>query len=271
MFNIMDAVEEAVQTGPDMNESQGGGDFERELPAEGFVKLRLISYIEIGKHSQNYNGDVKINDKVKLQFELSGPKHPPIKMGDALVPHVITITENLSLSEKANFFKLFNKLNPTKEYRHFSQLLGKAFVGTVVQNSKGEGTDKKTYANLRDANGYTIRPAFVDDPETGDKKPVQVDPPVNALKCFLWGASPKFLQPMWDTLFIDGKYEDKKDKEGNVVKEGRSKNFWQDTIMSAVNFTGSPIEQLLKAGGTPDVPDAEKPLGGGVADPLAGV
>jgi len=269
MFNIQDAIHEAAETGPNMTEAQGGGDFERELPAEGFVRLRLVSYIEIGKHSQNYNGDVKLNDKVKLQFELSGPKHPPQKIGDNLVPHIITITENLSLNEKANFFKLFNKLNHTKQYRHFSQMLGQAFVGTVVHNSKGEGADKKTYANLRDANGYTIKPAFVDDPETGEPRPVQVDPPMSPLKCFLWNASDKFLKPMWDTLFIDGKYDDKKDKDGNVVKEGRSKNFWQDTIMSAVNFTGSPIHQLLSAGGTPDLPDAEKPTGG--ADPLAGV
>lgn len=285
MFDIQAAVEQAAAEGPNMNEATSGGDFERELPVEGLVRLRLITYIELGKHESTYKGETKVKDKVLLQFELSGPRHPPVVLEDGRkLPQIINVNETLSLGEKANFFKLFKRLNHTGVHKHFAQLLGGTpLLGTIVHNSTGEGDAKKTYANLRDDAGYTIRPPFVDDPETGESRAVQVDPAITPLKCFLWNFPSK---EMWDSLFIDGRWDDKKDASGKVIKEGSSKNYYQNTIKAAKNFAGSPLQELLFAGDAlADLPESEAPArtdedkqagteadaGGAAADPLAGV
>ncbi len=260
MFNPQEAIAAAAKLAPNMNEAQGGGDFQRELPAEGLCRLRLTGYIELGQHEQDFKGEKKLKDRVALTFELSGPRHQPMKIGEVEVPHTITITEALSLNEKANFFKLFKRLNHTGEFTHFAQLLNGEFIGNIHHNVVGEGDNKKTYANLRGADGYTIRPPFTVnvDAETGEETQIRLkaDPAKAPLKCFLWNFPSK---EMWDSLFIDGKWDDQKDKDGKVIKEGTSKNYWQNRIKAAKNFKGSPMAEILFAGGEPDLPGAETP------------
>jgi hypothetical protein len=286
MFNIQAAVERAAAEGPNMTEAVGGGDFPDRAPAaEGLVRLRLIGYIEIGDHAKEFKGEKKTKPFVKLQFELSGPKHPPLEFEGRKSPQIITLTETLSLNEKANFFKLFKRLNYQGKHTHFAQMLGEDFLGTVHHNVVGEGADKKTYANLRDDAGYTIRPPFIDvydeATDTTSQRRIPVDKPLSPLRCFLWNFADK---PMWDSLFIDGSYEDKKDKDGKVIRAGTSKNYWQNLIRSALNFKGSPAAEILFAGGEPDLPESETPerdplavqagieaKAGAAADPLAGV
>lgn len=288
-FDVQSAIAAAVEVGPDMNEAKAGGGGDWTPPAAGAVRLRLISYIELGIHDDEWNGQTRKKEKVALQFELSGPKHPPREFDGKKVPDILTLTMNKSLSEKAGFFKLFKRLNHTGEYKHFAQLLGKPFKGIIHHVEKGEGDKKKVYANLFDDAGYTIAPAFYEamDPETGDLRslPLPVDEPLSPLRCFIWDA-PAQLKEMWDSLFIDGRYDDKKDDKGNVVKEGKSKNHWQNTIKAASNFSGSAIHELLFAGGEPDLSAgaASKPerseeniqksadaKAGAEADPLAGI
>lgn len=274
MLNIQEAIAQAAAKSPNMNEAQGGGDFERVLPVAGLVRLRLVSYIELGKHAGEYQGKPKISEKVMLTFELSGPKHPPREIEvdgvKKLIPMTITVNENISLNEKANFFRLFKRLNHTGEYTHFAQLLGKGFLGTIV-HAADKKDPKIIYANLRDDSGYTIRPAYHEDLE-GNSVKVEVDAPLSPLRCFLWNFASK---DMWDSLFIDGRWEDKKDDKGEVIKEGASKNYIQNRIKAATNFAGSPIAEILFSGGdAPDLGDAETPArdegGGASADPLAG-
>lgn len=270
----------AAQT--DMNEaSKGGGT--RTLPEQGMVRLRLISYIELGIHDDEYKGVIKKPNKVVLQFELSGPKHPPTTLEDGrVIPQVITINEKISLNEKANFYKLFKRMNHTGTFTHMAEMLGTEFLGTVVHVTKGEGADAKSYANLRDDGGYTIRPPFVEDAETGESKRITVAPALTPIKCFLWDYACK---EDWDSIFIDGVWDDRKDATGKVTEVGRSKNFYQQQIKAANNFAGSAIADLLFAGlAEPDLDDAETPdrsdddIQAGVerkskaaADPLEGV
>jgi hypothetical protein len=281
MFDVQSAIAAAVETGPDMTQAKAaGGNF--DPPAAGPVRLRLVSYIELGVVEDEWKGQKRMKEKVALQFECSGPKHPSRQLDDGRkMADLITINLNLSLSEKAGFYKLFQRLNHTGEYKHFAQLLGKPFIGTIIHNEK-EG---KTYANLQDAEGaFTIRPPFREDFDTGESVPVPVDEPVTPLKCFIWGAPEAALKGMWDSIFIDGRHDDKKDEKTGEVTPGRSKNYWQDRIKAATNFPGSPIAELLFAGGAIDLPEAEKPArksadvqasadakAGADADPLAGL
>lgn len=274
--SIQGAINEAAEQ-TNMNEAQTGGG-ERRVPEAGVCRLRFIGYIERGSHhDEKYKKD---KDEVLLQFELSGPKHEPFEIDGKKIPHVITITENLSLNEKANFYKLFKRMNYTGEYTHMAQMLGKDFLGTVCLRDNGkEGKEKRVYANLRDDGGYTIRPPFFEDPETGESRKIEVQPALTPLRCFLFDYATK---EMWDSIFIDGRWDDQTDEAGNVVKEGRSKNVHQNRIKESQNFAGSPMSELLMGEGLPW--EAEKPErkegaaeGGGAAndpgngDPLADV
>lgn len=237
MVDFSKAVAEAAaQT--NMNEATKGGG-ERRVPEAGLTRLRFISYIELGKHhDEKYKKD---KEEVVLQFELSGPKHPVLELDDGRkVPFVITIRESKSLNEKANFYKLFRRMNYTGEHTHFAEMLGKEFLGTVV-HSKKEGSDV-VYANLRDDGGYTIRPPFVEDPETGESRKIEVSAPLSAQRCLLFDYADK---EQWDSIFIDGAYDEEKDKDGNVTKAARSKNVYQTRIREAKNFQGSSVEKLL--------------------------
>jgi hypothetical protein len=203
---------------------------------------------------------------------------------------------NLSMNEKAGFYKLFKRMNHTQSAKHMSQLLGKPFLGTIVHNTHGEGADKKTFANLKDDNGFTIRPPFREgEDEEGNicSIPVEVDPAISPLKCFIWqAATPEHQKMFWDSIFIDGRWDDVVDeKTGAVTRSGKSKNYWQGLIRTAKNYKGSPMADLLgddgdplgdidlSAGGDPEQPErsdenkqaSADQKAGASADPLANI
>ena len=248
----------AAAEGKDMTKAVQGGGGDYEPPAAGPCRLRLIAYIELGKQKGTFQGKPVVKEKVQLVFELSGPKHQPKVMDDGTkLPHRITVTENLSLNEKANFFKLFTRMNYAGAATHMAQLVGEAYLGTVYHRTyKGrDGKDRIAVDLSNKADGYSIRPPRFEDPETGELRVIAVDPPISALRCFLWDYADK---EQWDSLFIDGEYPERKDDKGVVVAKAKSKNVLQHAVLRAVNFDGSPLHALLAAGGgTIDIPDAE--------------
>lgn len=247
-FNIDAAVQQAAKQGPNMNEAQKGGS-SYTPPAEGVCRLRFIGYIEGGKQRHEYQGAVSYKDKVKLVFELSGPKHQPRKLDDGtLIPHRMTIEETLSLSEKANFYKLFRAMNYDGTATHMAQLLGREFLGTVYHKTSKNGN---VYAGLKGPQGYSVRSPKYEDPNTGDVHTISADPLMSELRCFLWEFPSK---PMWDSLYIEGMYDERKDDAGNVISPARSKNVLQEWIQGANNWQGSPMQDILDAGGELDMP-----------------
>ena len=247
MSNILDLANAAAATAANMNEAQkGGGGGDYTPPAEGIARARLVGYVETGIHEKNVGAGKPPVQKpqVKLIFELSGPNHQPKVLEDGTkLPHRITVDENYSLNEKANFYKLFRRMNWEGTATHMSQLLGKEFLLTIKHKVVGEGDKKRTYANIKDDAGYTIQPPRYVDPLSGQTVEVPVDPPISALRLFVWNAEPALLKPMWDSLFIDGEYPAKGDLPA------KSKNVLQNEIKAALNFKDSPIFQLLQTGG----------------------
>lgn len=273
------AIAEAAAKGPDMTQAQtGGGGY--TPPEAGVCLATLVGYIEIGKHETEFKGVKKQPEKVQLIFELAGGKNQP-KVNDKgeKIPHRVTVTENLSLNEKANFFKLFKKLNYNGEAKHCSQLLGKHWLVTVVHSDNGkEGAEKRTYANLRNDDGWTFRaPVRIEGDElAGTAKEIPIAKPeqLSELRLFLWDFPSK---PMWDSLFIDGEYEERKDeKTGKVISPAKSKNVIQAKIKSAINWAESPMAELLGTGEI-DLSELDQPDDQAVAesaaseDPLAGL
>lgn len=254
---------QAVAKGVDMTKAQqGGGDY--TPPPEGPCNLRFISYIEIGKQARKVKGVEQIKPRCLLTFEVSGAKYPVSESGE---PIRITIEETLSLNEKANFFKLFTRMNYDGKAQHITQLLGGAYRGRIVHDKwQGQDGKEKITAVLRNDAGYTITPPRVevekmdeDGNPTGEVevRNVTVAPAISPLKAFLWDFCD---MDQWNSLFIDGEYPARTNDKGEVTHPAKSKNVLQARIKQAKNFVGSPIHTLLASNGKSlDIPDAEDP------------
>ena len=242
----------AAAEGADQTKSVvGGGDY--TPPAAGPALVRLVGYVELGKQKGKFKGAEVIKEKVQLIFELVGKRHA---VEEGQQPHRVTVEESYSLNEKANFFKLFQRLNYKQEAQHIVQLLGEGFKAELIHD-KWTGTDGKerTDVTFKGPGGYTLSPPRKEDEdsETGWVD-VAVPPAKSALRCFLWQQADL---NQWASLFIEGEYPERKNDKGEVTAKARSKNVFQERIKRAVNFQGSPIHTLLVANGQSlDIPDA---------------
>lgn len=244
-MNIDDYINLAATQGPNMSQSPtSGGSDEYTPPPQGVALLRFVGYVEVGQRREDFKGDVKVKDKVKLIFELHGKNYPVKEVNGVQFPQRITITESISFHEKSNFKKLFLAMrNGDESITHMAQLLGRAFKGRVFHKSwVGNDGKTKTFARLRDDTGYSIGPAVAEDPETGETRVLNVPAALSELRLFLWKFADK---KMWDSLYIDGSYGD-----------GRTKNIFQDEIKQALNFTGSAIDRVLNQGGVSEALEA---------------
>lgn len=240
----------AVANGADQTKAvTGGGDY--APPAAGPGMARFIGYVECGKQRGMMKGKEEIKEKVMLIFELVGKRHATDAEAQ---PHRITVTETYSLNEKANFFKLFQRMNYRQDAQHIVQLLGEGFKVEVVHDTWKDRMGKdRIDATLRNAGGHTIAPPRKEDEdsETGWVD-IAVPPARSDLRCFLWNEADL---EQWGSLFIEGEYPERKDDKGVVTAPAKSKNVLQNKIKGAVNFNGSPIHTLLLAGGVPlDLP-----------------
>ena len=235
----------AAAEGADQTKSvAGGGDY--APPAAGPGLARLVGYIELGKQKGTFKGAPVIKEKVMLIFELTGKRHAT---GDTEQPHRVTITETYSLNEKANYYKLFQRMNYRQDAQHMVQLLGEGFKVEVIHDEWTDRQNKKRIdVTFKGPGGYTIAPPRKEDEdsETGWVD-VAVPPARSTLRCFLWEQAD--LQ-QWASLFIEGEYPERKDDKGVVTAPAKSKNVLQHKVMGAVNFNGSPIHTLLLANGT---------------------
>lgn len=262
-LDIKALANEVAATGPNQTEVQASAP--RSLPPEGMANLRFVGYVEVGKHTKKVTGKPdKVEDEVHLVFELSGKNYPVQEFDGEKVPYRVTIKLNLSLNEKAHFYKLFNRMNYEGKATHMAQLLGNAYRGKITHGTIAQNGNK--YLTLRDDSGFTVGPprAEVLDPESGETKFVTltVAEPVSALRLFVWEAAPERLKLMWENIFING-------KDFGEGENKRSANVFQARIQAAVNFQGSPIHQLLSCNGAvADLPDAESGKASTSADPL---
>lgn len=245
-------AEQAAQTGPDYSkQTEGGGDF--KPPAEGNTRVRFTSYIETGIHTTSSG---KFGDKTKprafFEFELSGPKHPPKVLEDGRkIPERISFTLPVGQNKKNDYSKLFKIMTADFPGRkNFAQLLGEAYLGTVVHRKfQKRGGGEGIAAELKNDAGFTIRSTTYEDPATNEVRQVKVDEPISDIRLFLWDLADT---DQWDSIFIDGQYDD-----------GNSKNKFQEAIKAAENLSGSAIEQALIEAGREDelVPAPRKERG----------
>jgi hypothetical protein len=282
--SIEDLIGLAEET-EDQSVVTAGGDFVYELPVEGLTVGRLIEYVELGKRPQKpWQGKSKPPvDMVRLTFELLSPakniKEIEVNGEKRTVAEYITITIAKKQGEKARFKKLFNKLVYGRPIKHLARCLGNAYTITIVHNTVAakDGHPEKKYANIEKDGEWLIGAPFAVDAITGTKTEYPVPGNMHPLKIFLWDNPTK---ETWDSLFIDGTRDVKNDK-GEVIGQ-ESKNWLQESILSAVDFPGSKLQLLLGGVAGSDLPMEEPkaessplpdngPLAGGgvVTDPAA--
>jgi hypothetical protein len=208
-------------------------------PALGIARARFIGYLELGTHEEEYEGRTRDREKVDLVFELSGPNHEPRKLEDGtLIPHRITVQETLSLEPWSNFFRLFADMNRAhgNTRTHMAELLGRAFLVEVFHRKSKDG--KKVYANLKGPNGYNVKGTTVQDPISGKTVVVAVLAPITEIKYFIWDAADL---EMWDSIYIPGEWEARKNEKGEIISPARSKNVLQEKIRKAKNWASHPL------------------------------
>ena len=225
------AAQDVAESGIDMNEAVKGGGGGRLLP-EGYAFGRLVEYIEFGNQPQEFQGQAKDPAlEFTLGFALTGEGY----QNDDGTPYVVrTYNTALSRNEKARAFKLFKALNWKGTAKSFAQLLGETFLVKIKQVPKSK-TDPKIVSRI-DLDGF-LPPL---DPVTRQPYPV-AEAPDDMYRLFLWSRPTK---EAWDSLYIEGEYE------------GKSKNRIQEQILAALDFQGSPLQQLLMQSGVTALPTA---------------
>lgn len=232
-----------AEVADDMNVAEAGGGG-KKLPT-GATLARLVQVVELGEHAQTYQGQSKgAAEEIFLGFELMSPGF----CNDDGTPYLYrTRSIKISRNEKANARKIFLKMNWKNDVATFPELIDGLFLIYFKEvDSKAKPGTKVTVWDTDN-----ILPPL--DPLS--KQPYQAPPGKQEnYKLFVW----KFAnQECWDSLKIDGTYDD-----------GKSKNWIQEKILSAVNFEGSPIQQVL-GGIKGTIPTLAAPAAGVPAVPAA--
>lgn len=225
-------IEDVIETqSVDMLETSTGGG---SVMPEGYALARTVTYIELGMQPQEFGGKAKAPaPEIRLGFKLFGG---PDNCYDGRF--ISTFDTALSNNEKANAKKLFGRLNWAGDMKHFAQSLGRGYLVPikVVTNEK---TKKQT--NRIDVAG--ILPPI--DPVSKSNYPIP-EVGIEDLKYFFFDKPTK---ETWEGLFVEGTYDD-----------GGSKNKIQEKILTALNYPGSALEQLVSGVADLVLPDAAAPV-----------
>lgn len=215
----------AAAQSPDMTEAVKGGGGGRLLPA-GKSLARLVEYVEFGQQPQSYDGAKK---DPALEFQLGFALYSPGYCNDDGTPYIIRPYRTaMSRNEKARAFKLFKSLNWKGTSTHFAQLVGEPFIVDIVNVPKSQ--KDKTIVSRVNLEGF-LPPL---DPLSKQPYPVP-EARDEDIRLFLWEFP---TLEGWNELRIEGTYDD-----------GKSKNVLQEAMLSALDFAGSPLEQLLTGSG----------------------
>ena len=224
--------------------------FERELPKEGLAFLRLIGYVETGKHAPR-NPSHSNSLKCKLTFELSHKRHL-IEIDNKMVPQKFVLNMNKGKTAASGYKKVFNMMNKALGGGHtsFFEMMGKPLLGEIFHNEGKEDDkgNKPKYANLDQSGAYSFRSPTKEDELSGEMITVPVPEVHNEMQGFMWeneSFDDATYIAMWDSLYIDGTKEiDDPKNKGEKIEV--SKNWLQELIMSNLDWEGSTCQALTQ-------------------------
>jgi hypothetical protein len=228
--NLSALIDEAIELQEvDMTqEGSGGGG----LMPEGYAMARLVTYIELGQHPQEYQGKAKAPAReVVAGFKLYGGE-------DNCYDGRFIKTFDLSVSNnpKSALKILFDRLNWEGNMKHMAQALGKGFLVPITIN-KSKTTGKE---------GNRINLAGILPPiDVVSKAKYPIPECEDSDLTYFFFDKPT--TETWASLFVEGNWDD-----------GKSKNRMQEKILTALDYPGSALEQLVSGVVLPDLsPDPE--------------
>ncbi len=246
MTSVNDLINKAAEL-EDQTVAQEFPDYDYPVPPAGKTIGRFSEYIELGEHPEVFKGQEKKEpvEYVRLRFDLLHPakniREIEVEGGKRKVNDYMIVDIPKKLNDRAKFFKLFGVMKGKQDVKHIAQLLGQAFIFNITHNETEKDGKKRTWANLWTKDGWGILPPVVEDPLAGTSQDIskQVPELLNPLRIFLWNNPTK---ETWDSLFIDGMREIKQ-PDGTTKQE--TKNWLQERILSAKDFEGSALQQML--------------------------
>ena len=235
---------------------------ERQIPRAGVALLRLVDYIETGRHEAK-NPQYKPSLKVLLTFELSHPDHM-VEFDGKQVPSKITVRVNKTYSDKGRYIPLFKSMDRAcgGGNNHFVQMIGKPMLAEIYHNKSEDG--KATYANLDIDKAWSFKEPTMLEPLSGVKTPIPVPELVGTPKVFLWeadGVTDDQIVEMWESIHIEGTRTNDKNEEV-------SKNWIQETIMENIEWEGSTAQALTQEHVNLDEEEEEEVAGELVSPPF---
>lgn len=259
LLNIVQGINTAELT--NMTEVQVGGGKSRGLLPTGTAFVRLSGYIEYGKQPQQFNGKPKDPAiEFRLVFTVVGGVGVNLKgeeenfVGeDGFLPTIATFDTTSSQYQKSAAVAYFNALNVApKTATHFIQKIGQLYtlhIGTKKHKTKGTDVQDIDFKQLQPAiNPIDRKPYAQYADKDGNAVTIPELKPEN-IQVFLWhrpeSVSLEQYKAMWDSIHIAGEWEEKKDDSGKVISPKRSKNFIQEKCMSALDFEGSSLQQMI--------------------------
>jgi hypothetical protein len=221
----------------------GSGDGPRILPA-GYAFARLVQYIEVGVHPQEYQGKPKDPClEFYLTFELYGTnaEGEPYTNSDGTPYLFRTWSFREGNNEKSGTYKLFKKLNYAGTAKSFAALIGNGYL-LKFSHEDLPAKDGKPARKRHKCEFDNLLAPF--DPVTKQPYPVPAYRP-ESLGLFFY-RTPK--KAAWDKLFIEGTND-----------AGKSKNWIQEKILSSVDYVGSPLQILLEGTSSAQMPSLGVP------------
>ena len=248
LLNRLRAEADAVAAiSEDMNEATKGGG--GRLLREGYALARLVEYVEFGNQPQTFNGKAK---EPALEFQLGFALWGEGYQNEDGTPYVIRpYSMAYSRNEKSRAFLTFRAMNWKGTATHFAQLLSQGFLVKIENKPKSD--NDKTLVSRLDLKA-TLPPL-----DALSRQPYQIpEAPDDLYRLFLWDKPTK---ESWASIYIDGTYED-----------GNSKNRLQEKCVSALNFSGSALEQMLMGSENLALPTpgGAVPAPGALSAPVAG-
>lgn len=205
----------------------GGGGGAVNWPA-GVYRGRVVEVVEFGLQPQEYQGETKSPSReVRLGVMLFPNQRVKQELGVDVKPKIVRSRPlKVSTNGKAGGKAVFDRLNVTGEYKGFVQFIGDAYRFVLKDYVSKAGRKSQVI-------DWAATTPAIDD-ETGKRLAVP-EAPEESLVLF------SFQKPdiaMWNRLKIDG-----------VREDGSSKNYIQETILSALDFKGSAVEAMLAGEG----------------------
>lgn len=220
LSQVRESANQMAQSSQGLDMSTASKNATYLLP-EGYALARLVEYIETGMHTQEYQGQKKDpRREFRIGFALYGQGY---QKEDGTPRTISSFSMPLFNNERSKAFKLFEMMNYKKDKKNFAQMLGDAFLVKIKHVKASNGTLR---ARL---DTDDVRAPL--DPVSRQLYPVP-DAPENLYRVLLWDAP---TMEQWKSIEIQG-----------TTDSGKSKNFLQEECLSALDFAGSKLEQMLK-------------------------